>query len=127
MNCNGHKKKMIVRALASVALFSSFAAPAFSQAPVSDSDAAIAAISRGLPPPASVMERTIRRQIATVNSSQQISYPVDSLQTHIEREPEWDRGRMVSILAGTLTGILFALLVAAVIVGAYLDYHKSAP
>jgi hypothetical protein len=33
----------------------------------------------------------------------------------------------VSILAGTLTGILFALLVAALIIGAYLDHNKSAP
>ena len=62
--------------------------------------------------PASVMEPTIRRQIATVNSSQQISYPVDSLQMHIEREPEWDRGRMVSILAGTFS--VLALILASV-------------
>ena len=64
------------------------------------------------PTPASVMERTIRRQIATVNSSQQISDQVESLQTHIEREPEWDRGRMVSILAGTFS--VLALILAAV-------------
>ena len=62
--------------------------------------------------PASVMERTVRRQIATVNSSQQISYPVESLEMHIEREPEWDRGRMVSILAGTFS--VLALILAAV-------------
>ncbi|MGB6133224.1 MAG: ABC transporter permease [Acidobacteriaceae bacterium] len=62
--------------------------------------------------PVSVMEPAIRRQIASLNSSQQVSSPVESLQTHIEREPEWDRGRMVSILAGTFSGL--ALLLAAV-------------
>ena len=62
--------------------------------------------------PATVMERTIRRQIATINSSQQVSYPVESLQTHIEREPEWDRERMVAILAGMFS--VLALLLAAV-------------
>jgi putative ABC transport system permease protein len=62
--------------------------------------------------PAAVLEPTIRRQIAAINSSQQVSYPVESIQTHIEREPEWDRGRMVSILAGTIS--VLALLLAAI-------------
>jgi hypothetical protein len=62
--------------------------------------------------PAALMDRTIRRRIATVDSSQQISYPVESLQTHIEHEPEWDRERMVAILAGTFS--VLALLLAAV-------------
>jgi predicted permease len=61
--------------------------------------------------PATVMEHTIRQRIATINSSQQVSYPVESLQTHMEREPEWDRERMVAILAGTFS--VLALFLAA--------------
>lgn len=63
------------------------------------------------PSPAAAIENPVRRQIATVNSNQQVSYPVESLQTHIEHEPEWDRGRLVSVLAGTFS--VLALLLAA--------------
>lgn len=61
---------------------------------------------------APMLEDTIRRQVAAVNASQQVSYPVESLTTHIEHEPEWDRQRMSSILAGTFS--VLALLLAAV-------------
>jgi predicted permease len=62
--------------------------------------------------PASVQEQTIRREIAAVNASQQVSDPVESIQTHIERQPEWSRGRLVSILAGTFSAL--SLLLAAI-------------
>jgi predicted permease len=62
--------------------------------------------------PVAVMDPVIRRQVASFNSSQQVSYPVESLQAHIEHESEWDRGRMVSILAGTFS--VLALLLASV-------------
>jgi predicted permease len=73
--------------------------------------------------PAPLMEHTIRQQIATVNSTQQISYPVESLETHIEREPEWDRGRLVSILAGTFS--VLAVLLAAVGLYSMVSYSVS--
>jgi predicted permease len=62
--------------------------------------------------PAAAMEPAIRERIAAVSSDQQVSSPVESLRTHIEREPEWQQGRLISILAGAFS--VLALLLASV-------------
>jgi putative ABC transport system permease protein len=55
---------------------------------------------------------SIRRQIVSVNPDQQANGQVDDLETWIRREPEWARGRLVSILFGAFS--VLALLLAAV-------------
>jgi predicted permease len=55
---------------------------------------------------------SIRRQIVSVNPDQQANGHVDDLETWIRREPEWARGRLVSILFGAFS--VLALLLAAV-------------
>ena len=55
---------------------------------------------------------SIRRQIVSVNPDQQANGHVDDLEAWIRREPEWARGRLVSILFGAFS--VLALLLAAV-------------
>jgi putative ABC transport system permease protein len=55
---------------------------------------------------------SIRQQIVSVNPDQQAYGQVDDLETWIRREPEWARGRLVSILFGAFS--VLALLLAAV-------------
>jgi len=55
---------------------------------------------------------SVRRQIASVNPDQQANGHVDDLEAWIRREPEWARGRLVSILFGAFS--VLALLLAAV-------------
>jgi putative ABC transport system permease protein len=55
---------------------------------------------------------SVRRQIVLVNPDQQISGRVDDLETWIRREPEFARGRLVSILFGAFS--VLALVLAAV-------------
>jgi len=54
----------------------------------------------------------VRQQIAFVNPDQQAFGRVDDLETWIRREPEWARGRLVSILFGAFS--VLALVLAAV-------------
>jgi putative ABC transport system permease protein len=61
--------------------------------------------------PLSVLH-SVRRQIVLVNPDQQAFGRVDDLETWIRREPEWARGRLVSILFGAFS--LLALVLAAV-------------
>jgi predicted permease len=66
---------------------------------------------RGRTDPLSIL-RSVRQQIASVNPDQQVSGRVDDLETWIRHEPEWARGRLVSILFGAFS--LLALALAAV-------------
>jgi putative ABC transport system permease protein len=54
----------------------------------------------------------VRQQIATVNADQQANGHVDDLEMWIQREPEWARGRLISILFGAFAAL--ALVLAAV-------------
>ena len=55
---------------------------------------------------------SVRRQIVSVNADQQANGQVDDLEMWIRREPEWARGRLVSILFGAFA--VLALVLAAV-------------
>jgi len=59
--------------------------------------------------PALTMLRVIQKQIANVNPDQQISGRTSDLETWIGRQPEWQRGRLVSILFGVFSAIALAL------------------
>ncbi len=54
----------------------------------------------------------VRRQIVSVNADQQANGQVDDLEMWIRREPEWARGRLISILFGAFAAL--ALVLAAV-------------
>jgi ABC-type antimicrobial peptide transport system permease subunit len=58
------------------------------------------------------MLQSIRKEIATINSDQQVFSRVDDLETWITRAPEWARARLVSILFAAFSGL--ALILAAV-------------
>ena len=55
---------------------------------------------------------SVRRQIVSVNADQQANGHVDDLEMWIRREPEWARGRLISILFGAFAAL--ALVLAAV-------------
>ena len=55
---------------------------------------------------------SVRQQIVSVNPDQQVYGNVNDLDTWIRREPEWARGRLVSILFGAFSAL--ALVLAAV-------------
>jgi predicted permease len=55
---------------------------------------------------------SVRRQIVAVNADQQANGHVDDLEMWIKREPEWARGRLISILFGAFA--VLALVLAAV-------------
>jgi predicted permease len=58
------------------------------------------------------MLRTIKQQIATVDADQQIGTNIRDLDGWIQREPEYARGRLVSMLFGAFS--VLALVLAAV-------------
>jgi putative ABC transport system permease protein len=55
---------------------------------------------------------SVRRQIVSVNADQQANGQVADLEMWIRREPEWARGRLISILFGAFAAL--ALVLAAV-------------
>jgi len=55
---------------------------------------------------------SVRQQIVAVNADQQANGQVDDLEMWIKREPEWARGRLISILFGAFA--MLALVLAAV-------------
>jgi ABC-type antimicrobial peptide transport system permease subunit len=55
---------------------------------------------------------SVRRQIVSVNADQQANGQVNDLDMWIRREPEWARGRLISILFGAFAAL--ALVLAAV-------------
>jgi putative ABC transport system permease protein len=55
---------------------------------------------------------SVRRQIVSVNADQQANGQVRDLDMWIKREPEWARGRLISILFGAFAAL--ALVLAAV-------------
>jgi putative ABC transport system permease protein len=55
---------------------------------------------------------SVRRQIVSVDTDQQVFGQVDDLEMWIRREPEWARGRLISILFGAFAAL--ALVLAAV-------------
>jgi putative ABC transport system permease protein len=55
---------------------------------------------------------SVRRQIATVNPDQQAGAQADDLETWIKGEPEWVRGRLISVLFGAFS--VLALILASV-------------
>ena len=55
---------------------------------------------------------SVRRQIVSVDADQQVFGQVDDLEMWIRREPEWARGRLISILFGAFAAL--ALVLAAV-------------
>jgi predicted permease len=55
---------------------------------------------------------SVRRQIVSVNADQQANGQVNDLDMWIRREPEWARGRLISILFGAFA--VLALVLAAV-------------
>ncbi len=55
---------------------------------------------------------SVRLQVAAVNKDQQVNGRVDDLEMWIKREPEWSRGRLISILFGSFAAL--ALILSAV-------------
>jgi putative ABC transport system permease protein len=55
---------------------------------------------------------SVRRQIVSVDADQQVFGQVDDLEMWIRREPEWAKGRLISILFGAFAAL--ALVLAAV-------------
>jgi ABC-type antimicrobial peptide transport system permease subunit len=55
---------------------------------------------------------SVRRQIVSVNADQQSNGQADDLEMWIKREPEWARGRLISILFAAFAAL--ALVLAAV-------------
>jgi putative ABC transport system permease protein len=55
---------------------------------------------------------SVRRQIVSVDADQQVFGQVDDLEMWIRREPEWARGRLISILFAAFAAL--ALVLAAV-------------
>jgi predicted permease len=58
------------------------------------------------------LEAAVRRQVASVNPGQQISYPVVAMTERIKQQPEWARGHLIAVLSSIFAGI--ALLLASV-------------
>lgn len=58
------------------------------------------------------LEPAVRRQIATINPGQQVSYPVISITQHIEQQAVWAREHLIAVLA-TVFSVL-ALVLATV-------------
>jgi ABC-type antimicrobial peptide transport system permease subunit len=56
--------------------------------------------------------RSIRQQLVTVNPDQQANGHVDNLETWITNEPEWARGRLISVLFAAFS--ILALILSAV-------------
>jgi len=65
--------------------------------------------SRGKP---QAILHSVLRQIVSVNADQQANGQVNDLDMWIRREPEWARGRLISILFGAFAAL--ALVLAAV-------------
>jgi predicted permease len=59
-----------------------------------------------------VLESTIRRQIATINPGQQVSYPVQSLSERLKQMPVWAREHLIAELSSIFS--ILALALAAV-------------
>jgi hypothetical protein len=59
-----------------------------------------------------VLEQNIRRQVASVNPGQQVSYPALTLDDRLAHLPEWARERLTAVLSGTFS--ILALLLSAV-------------
>jgi len=55
---------------------------------------------------------SVRLQVAAVNKDQQVMGRMDDLEVWIKREPEWSRGRLISILFGSFAAL--ALILSAV-------------
>lgn len=55
------------------------------------------------------LEKSVKRQIAAVNPGQQVSYPIVSLTTRLERQPAWARARLVAVLSGVFSSLALAL------------------
>jgi putative ABC transport system permease protein len=56
--------------------------------------------------------RSVRLQVATVNKDQQVMGRMDDLEVWTKREPEWSRGRLISIPFGSFAAL--ALILSAV-------------
>ena len=52
---------------------------------------------------------SVRLQIAAVNKDQQVMGRMDDLEVWIKREPEWSRGRLISILFGSFAALALIL------------------
>ena len=58
------------------------------------------------------LESAIRRQIASINPGQQVSYPVISMQERIEHQSEWAREHLIAVLSSIFS--VLALVLATV-------------
>jgi ABC-type antimicrobial peptide transport system permease subunit len=56
-----------------------------------------------------VLESAIRRQIAAINPTQQVSYPVISMQERIEHQSEWAREHLIAVLSSIFSVLALAL------------------
>ena len=57
-------------------------------------------------------EAAVRRQIAAINPSQQVSYPVISMSERVEHQAEWAREHLIAVLSSIFS--LLALVLATV-------------
>jgi len=55
------------------------------------------------------LETAVRRQVAGVNSGQQISSPVISMSERIQQQPEWARAHLVAVLSGVFSSLALVL------------------
>ena len=69
------------------------------------------------------LESAIRRQIASINPGQQVSYPVISMQDRIEHESEWAREHLIAVLSSIFS--VLALVLATVGIYSVVSYSVA--
>ena len=55
------------------------------------------------------LETAVRRQVAGVDSGQQISSPVISMSERIQQQPEWARAHLLAVLSGVFSSLALVL------------------
>jgi len=55
------------------------------------------------------LESAIRRQIASINPEQQVSYPVQSIDERIKQMPVWAREHLIAVLSGVFSALALVL------------------
>ncbi|WP_158750850.1 ABC transporter permease [Acidobacterium sp. S8] len=56
-------------------------------------------------------ESAVRRQIAAINPSQQVSYPVISMTERVEHQAEWAREHLIAVLSGLFSVLAMVLAI----------------
>ena len=55
------------------------------------------------------LESTVRRQIASINPGQQVSYPIITIAQHIEQQAVWAREHLIAVLSSVFSALALVL------------------